>query len=82
VANILLDAGVILIVTASELTQDDLDLIRTTVDADRIETVWIGDRLTTGITCDLVLPSDESTDDAIRRIKDLLRERGIIFQPW
>ncbi len=32
VANIMLDAGVILIVTAAELTQEELDLIRTTVD--------------------------------------------------
>ena len=44
VANLMLDAGVILIVTAAELTQDDLELIKTTVDPDRIETVWVGDQ--------------------------------------
>jgi bifunctional enzyme CysN/CysC len=82
VANILLDAGVILIVTAQELTQDELELITTAVGPDRIETVWVGDRLTTDIECDLHLPDEEAREDAVRRIKSLLRDRGIIFQPW
>ncbi len=82
VANIMLDAGVILIVTAAELTQDDLELIKTTVDPDRIETVWVGDRVTTDIEADLHLADDETTEDAVHRIKSLLREKGIIFQPW
>jgi bifunctional enzyme CysN/CysC len=81
VANILLEAGVILIVTAAELTQEDLDLVKATVEADRIETVWVGDRVTTDIACDLHLPGDEHPDESIGRIKGLLRERGIIFQP-
>jgi bifunctional enzyme CysN/CysC len=42
VAHILLDAGVILIVTAIELTQEDLELIRTTIHSDKIETIWVG----------------------------------------
>ena len=43
VANLMLDAGAILIVTAAELTQEDLEVIKTAVDPDRIETVWVGD---------------------------------------
>jgi bifunctional enzyme CysN/CysC len=82
VANLMLDAGVILIVTAAELGQDDLELIKTTVDQQRIETVWIGDEVTTDIEVDLQLPEHVPGDDAIDQIKSLLQQKGVIFQPW
>ncbi|HSE94705.1 MAG TPA: GTP-binding protein [Methylomirabilota bacterium] len=82
VANILLDAGVILIVSAARLTQEDLDLVRTTVQPDRIETVWIGDHVTTDLDCDLHLPGAEAPDEAVQRIKGLLRDKGIIYHAW
>ena len=82
VANILLDAGVILIVSAAELTQEDLDIIRTTVEPALIETIWMGDRVTTNIEVDLHLPSDDNLDDAFHRIKGLLREKGIVYHAW
>ncbi len=82
VANIMLDAGAILIVTAGELTQEDLELIRTTVEPERIETVWVGDQVTTDIEYDLQLPDDEPQQDAIQRIKELLQQKGVIFRPW
>ena len=82
VANILLDAGVILIVSAARLTQEDLDLVKTTVQPDRIETVWIGDHVTTDLDCDLHLPEGETADEAVQRIKGLLRDKGIIYHAW
>jgi bifunctional enzyme CysN/CysC len=82
VANLMLDAGVILIVTAAELTRDELELIRTTVDHDRIETVWAGDRVTTDIAHSLLVESTQDPDQAVDRVKSLLHERGVIFQPW
>ena len=82
VANIMLDAGVILIVSAQELTQDDLDLIKTTIDPDLIETVWLGDRITTDIEYDLQLPDGEAMEEAVNRVTGLLIDKGVIFQPW
>ncbi len=82
VANIMLDAGVILIVTAAELTQEDLDLIRTTVDSERIETVWIGHNVTTDINHDLFLSGDMGQEEGVDRIKRLLQDKGVIFRPW
>ncbi len=49
VANLMLDAGMILIVTAAELTQDDLEVIKTAVQPDWIETIWAGDTITTDL---------------------------------
>ena len=82
VANIMLDAGVILVVTAAELTQEDLELVKTTVDADRIETVWVGQRVTTDINCDLVLTEDEDAASRVERLRQLLQDKGIIFRLW
>ena len=81
VANLMLDAGVILIVTAAELTQADVELIKTTVEADRIQVVWVGDAQTTDVAHDLLLP-DADADDAVDHVKRLLQEKGIIFRPW
>jgi bifunctional enzyme CysN/CysC len=82
VANILLDAGAILLVTASELTQDDLALIRTSIDPDRIETVWVGDRRSTDLSADLVVGDEEPAGDRVERIKRRLQEKGVLFRPW
>jgi len=54
-----LDAGVILVVTAAELTQDDLEIIRVAVQPDRIETIWLGEQITTDVEYDQhVLPTE------------------------
>ncbi|MGM0472114.1 MAG: GTP-binding protein [Bacillota bacterium] len=82
VSHIMLDSGAVLIVTAVELSQDDLELIETTVNPEQIETVWLGDQVTTDLQYDLHLEDFSSTDQAANRIKGLLEERGIIFKPW
>ena len=81
VAHILLDAGVILVVSAQALTQDDLEIFKTTVDPEQIQVVWVGEEQTTDVTCDLDL-GDAEPREAVDRIKGLLRERGVIFNPW
>ncbi|MEP6999586.1 MAG: GTP-binding protein [bacterium] len=81
VANLMLDAGVILIVTAAELTQADVELIKATVEADRIQVVWVGDTATTDVAHDLLIP-DPDAHDAVDQVKRLLQEKGIIFRPW
>jgi len=82
VSHIMLDAGTILIVTAIEISQQDLDLIKTTVDAEHIETVWIGENITTDVDYDLHIPDFKDEKEASRQIKSLLQDRGIIFKPW
>ena len=82
VAHILTDAGVILIVTARELSQDDLEIIKTTVMPDKIETVWVGEDVTTDIAYDLKVPGNLDIELSAKQIKELLQEKGIIFKPW
>ena len=82
VANILLDAGAILLVTALELTQEDVALIKTSIDPDRIETVWVGDRRSTDLSPDLVVGDDEPPAERVERVKRRLQEKGVLFRPW
>jgi bifunctional enzyme CysN/CysC len=82
IANLMLDAGVILVVTAAELTQEELQLIRTSVGADRIEVVWVGENVTTDLTHDVLLSEHESVEEQVFRLKNHLQESGIIYRPW
>jgi bifunctional enzyme CysN/CysC len=81
VANLMLDAGIILVVAAAELTQDDLEVIKTAVQPDWIETIWAGDTITTDLAVDLQLPGG-AVPEAVDRLKAHLQDKGIIFRPW
>ena len=81
VAHILLDAGLILIVTAIDLTQADLDLIKTVVDGNAIQVVWVGDEVTTDLSIDLKVPGRDQVDTSAAQIKQMLQKQGIIFKP-
>ena len=81
VANLMLDAGIILVVAAAELTQDDLEIIKTAVQPDWIETIWAGDSVTTDIAFDLQLPGG-AVPEAVDRLKAHLQDKGVIFRPW
>jgi bifunctional enzyme CysN/CysC len=78
VAHILLEAGVILIVTAIELTQEDLELIQTTIHSDKIEIIWVGEKVTTDIPYDLKIQSGKYPEEAVSRIRALLEEKSIV----
>ena len=82
VANLMLDAGMILIVTALDLTQDDLDLIGATVEPDRIETVWVGESGAADLVCDLQIAEQQGEAAAVERLRTFLQDKGIIFRPW
>jgi bifunctional enzyme CysN/CysC len=81
VANLMLDAGIILIVAAAELTQEDLEIIKTAVPPDWIETIWAGETITTDLACDLHLPGG-AVPETVDQLKAHLQDKGIIFRPW
>jgi bifunctional enzyme CysN/CysC len=82
IANILLDAGLILIVSAAELTQSDLDVLKTSLPPELVSTVWVGDRVTTDITCDFVLTDAERERRGADALKSMLEDQRVIFKPW
>lgn len=82
VANLLLDAGVIVVATAIEITRDDLEIIKTVIEPELIEVVWVGEPVTTDIPYNLAIQDPRSLDEAVDTLKNMLQERGIIFKPW
>ena len=82
VANIMLDAGVILLVSAAELNAEDLDLIKASVGPDRVATIWLGDRVTTDLRPELMLDEEEDLPDSVERLRTLLQDAGVLFRPW
>lgn len=81
IANLLLDAGVLLLVSAAELTTGDLDLIRTAAASERILTVWLGDRPPTELPVDLHLSEGDGASSGVDRLCALLTERGAFLKP-
>ena len=79
VAHLFLDAGMILVSSAIELTQDDLATVTTIMDRYCILVVWVGDRPTTDVHIDVRLESHGTVEEGVSRIKASLQESGIIF---
>jgi bifunctional enzyme CysN/CysC len=82
VANLMLNAGLILVVSARDLRKEDL-LVLETVLAERfgrIYTVWAGDIITTNLVPTLHLNAEEC-QHADQSIKTFLQNEGVLFHP-
>lgn len=80
VSHLMLDAGLILIITATDITGSDLDLLKTVVDPDRISTIWVGNNLSGDIKPDLILSDISDTKLSADKILSSLADQGIIFK--
>lgn len=78
VANLMLDAGMILIVTATDLTQSDYKIMKMVMERE-FEVIWVGNEITTNLSPDLQL-ADKDYEKGIYRIKNLLKDVGAIFK--
>ncbi|HUL22276.1 MAG TPA: adenylyl-sulfate kinase, partial [Thermodesulfobacteriota bacterium] len=79
VAHIVLDAGLILIVTAIELTEDDLEALKTIINPDNIVTIWIGEKAIAKATYDLKISKTEDLQRAVETAKAMLHEKGLFL---
>ena len=78
VCHLMLEAGMILIVTAIDLTQHDMKLMDLAVEPDKVETVWIGKKVTTDINFDLKIDNVNNITKSVKAIENLLVEKEII----
>ncbi len=81
VANIMLDAGVIMIVSFVELQRADQLQMQLDFNHESFITVWLGDKITTDAEVDLHLRLPFTSDRAAATIKEYLQAKGIIFKP-
>jgi len=77
VANIMLDAGMILVATASNLDQSDLEIMKTVLQQD-MEVIWIGDTITTDINVNMHFPNAKEQKN-FSVVLNQLKENGYVF---
>ncbi len=79
IANLMLDAGLILIVSAREARQQDIEVLAAVLNrpADRLLTIWAGDPVTTDFLPDLHLTAPECPEGA-GHIQTILARQGIL----
>lgn len=80
VAHFFLDAGLILIATAIDLTAADLDLIRTVLSGYRVMLVWADGQPSTDAQADLCISAETDIPRAVEQIKTLLGDEGVMFR--
>lgn len=80
VAHLMLEAGVILIVTAVEITRADQRIMSAVLNGAELHTVWIGNEVSTDVLLDVHLKQREPESGA-RKLKRYLQDQGIIFKP-
>ncbi len=81
VSHIMLESGSILIVTAIDLTEDDLDIIKATVNPDMIDVFWVGKDGPDDLKYQLHLECDDDSSNTVEIIKEHLHDNGVIFRP-
>ncbi len=72
VANIMLNMGTILIITAIELQKSDLEIIHTSIDDDQIKTVWVGDEDSSSGMADLHVAEHSPREQVVEKILELI----------
>ena len=77
VIHILMDTGLVVLVTALELNCEDLKMIETLVDTRDIKVVWVGDAATTGVPVDLFLGKETQTEERVLKAKYLITTKDI-----
>ncbi len=82
VSHLMLDAGLILIITTTDIKNDDLEILKTIVDPDKISTIWVGDNVPGDFVPDLHLTDVQETESTADLIIQTLAEKGIIFKPY
>jgi bifunctional enzyme CysN/CysC len=79
-AYIFMDSGTILVMTAVELTQEDLHVIDSIVGPKKVKVAWVGDDVTTDIEFDLHVNVNMNFENSVVKIKELLMDQGAIFK--
>ncbi len=80
VAHLMMDAGIILIITAIEVNKADLRIMEAVLNSFEIHTVWIGEKIKTDIPVEIHL-NESSPESGAAKIKRFLQNTGIIFKP-
>ncbi|MDH5752641.1 MAG: GTP-binding protein [Deltaproteobacteria bacterium] len=80
IAHIMLDAGMILIITMTDISTEDLEIIKTVINPERIEVINIGKNTESHPDFDLIVPNDNPVESSVSLIKSMMQDHGILFR--
>ena len=78
VCHLMLEAGMILIVTAIELSKHDIKLMDLAIKPEKVKTIWIGKKVTTDIIYDLKIDNVNNITKSVKAIENLLSKNNPI----
>jgi len=76
-ANILLDAGIILVATVSELNFDEQETFRMSVAPQMVRTVWVGRTEGSDVDADYTIENIEDAPEHLDVVVKILKKKGI-----
>jgi bifunctional enzyme CysN/CysC len=82
IIHILLDSGMIVISTLEGLSKDDIGLLETMVNPDYIEILAFADKDKPDFDVDLSFHSEDEFENNFQKIKQVMKNRGIIYSAW
>jgi bifunctional enzyme CysN/CysC len=78
IAHLMLDAGLILLITALDLTQAEFENFKAIIENKNVVSIWVGDQVTTDLNTDLRIPGNYQVMDATTVIHHHLEKLQII----
>ncbi|MBN1892598.1 MAG: adenylyl-sulfate kinase [Clostridiales bacterium] len=78
VTNLMLDAGLILIVTARNMTQADMDIMKTVIDGE-VVVIWVGEDPMTDISSNMYFQDAYEPNNIVKMVEHLAMH-GVIFR--
>jgi len=78
VCHLMLNAGMILIVTVVDLAQDDIRFIKLAVQPSKMGIIWVGENVTTDIKYDIKIDDISNMQQALVDLEELLESMDVI----
>lgn len=81
-ANLLMDAGKILIATANDITKKDMEIINTVIKSDDVKVLWMGNVQDEDMAIELHFEKNEEKERIYTKVKSLLINSKVVFNPY
>lgn len=76
-ANLLMDVGIILVATVSELSYEERENFRLSISPIDVQTIWVGSSVGSDVDADYTIESADEAPDHLDRVVKLLKDKGV-----
>ncbi|AOT69169.1 GTP-binding protein [Geosporobacter ferrireducens] len=81
ISNIMLDAGDILIATADDIQESDMNIINTVIDSSDVKLLWVGAVNDHNLPIALHVEENEIKEEIYLKVKKMLLDAKVLFDP-